>query len=357
VDNVEEIDVLKISRRFLFYYYPVWFFYSILFSFLSLTKLESGFLGFFIVTIIVTMFFPLIMYLSIIVPVILFRPKKSFSRRMVMLLSSLLFSSLIIIVYINFLSPMYYPTLNPVFVLRERIVIGQSVLIIGLIICWLFSIEEKQFITENRIISERNKKLENEKMIIETHLRLLQAQIEPHFLFNTLTSILSLSNKNPQKAKIMHNNFMQYLKITLSKTRSSVTTIGQEIELIKAYLDIFKVRMGKRLHYFVEADDEVCVLPFPSMLIQPIVENAIKHGLEPKIEGGEIRIKVTKKKKNRLCWEIKDTGLGMSEKSHLGTGLSNIMERIEALYGKEGSFTLKENQPSGVKVILEVPHV
>jgi sensor histidine kinase YesM len=155
----------------------------------------------------------------------------------------------------------------------------------------------------------------------------------------------------------MHDNFMQYLKTTLSKTRSSVTTIAQEIELIKAYLDIFKVRMGKRLNYIIETDDEVNDLPFPSMLIQPIVENAIKHGLEPKIEGGKIRIKVSKKERDVLCWEIEDTGLGMSEKSKLGTGLSNVMERIEALYGKEGHLKVKESRPSGVKVILEVPYV
>ncbi|MGD9160787.1 MAG: histidine kinase [Desulfobacteraceae bacterium] len=193
-------------------------------------------------------------------------------------------------------------------------------------------------------------------MITETHLRLLQAQIEPHFLFNTLTSILSFSTKDPNKAKIMHNNFKQYLKTTLSKTRSSVTTIGQDIELIKAYLDIFKVRMGERLQYSIEADDEVNDLPFPSMLIQPIIENAIKHGLEPKIEGGEIRIKVTKTKKGRLCWNIEDTGLGMPDNADMGTGLTNIMERVEALYGDEGHFTLEDNKPSGVKVTLEVPY-
>ena len=131
-------------------------------------------------------------------------------------------------------------------------------------------------------------------MITETHLRLLQAQIEPHFLFNTLTSILNFSIKDPNKAKIMHNNFKQYLKTTLSKTRSSDTTIGQDIELIRAYLDIFKVRMGERLQYSIKADDEVNDLSFPSMLIQPIIENAIKHGLEPKIEGGEISVQVKK---------------------------------------------------------------
>jgi LytS/YehU family sensor histidine kinase len=93
------------------------------------------------------------------------------------------------------------------------------------------------------------------------------------------------------------------------------------------------------------------------MLIQPIVENAIKHGLEPKIGGGEIHIVVSKINAERIRWSIEDTGLGMSAMSHLGTGLSNIIDRIEALYGKEGSLEIKENQPAGIKVILEVPCV
>ena len=106
----------------------------------------------------------------------------------------------------------------------------------------------------------------------------------------------------------------------------------------------------------LQVDDEVIDLPFPSMLIQPIVENAIKHGLEPKIDGGEIRIKVTKRENDRLRWEIEDTGLGMSDKVEIGTGLSNIMERVESLYGKEGHLSFKDNKPSGVKVTLELPY-
>jgi sensor histidine kinase YesM len=351
VENIEDINVWKISRRFLFYYYPVWFLYCILFSMLSLTKEDINFIW----PVTIVMLLTLLMYLFMIIPVIIFRPQKSFSRQTVMLISSLIFTALFIIAYIHFLNP--DPSLNPESVLQERIIVGITILSIGFIICGLFKVEEKQSIAEAKIITERNNRINNEKMITETHLKLLQAQIEPHFLFNTLTSIYSLTDTDPQKAKIMHNNFMQYLKTTLSKTRSSDTTIGQEIDLIKAYLDIFKVRMGNRLQYAVEVDNEVNDLPFPSMLIQPIVENAIKHGLEPKIEGGEINIQIKKTGENRIRWTIEDTGLGMSDKSHLGTGISNTMERIEMLYGKEGSLEIKENHPSGVKVILEIPYV
>ena len=346
MNNVQGIHIWKISRSILFRYYPPWFFISLLIALLA----HSQGAPFIKILIIYMVLVPLI-HLFTIIPIVIFKPVNTFNRRTIMIICSLIGAMLFTFAF----SP--EPYLSLIRFLNNNIHTFQLFILIGFGFCIFFFKEEKKYITEKRIIAERIKRISNEKMVTETYLRLLQAQIEPHFLFNTLTSILSLTDTDLQKAKEMHDNFMQYLKTTLSKTRSSVTTIAQEIELIKAYLDIFKVRMGKRLHYTIETDDEVNDFPFPSMLIQPIVENAIKHGIEPKIEGGKIRIKVSKKERDMLCWEIEDTGLGMSEKSHLGTGLSNIMERIEALYGKDGRLKVKESQPSGVKVILEVPYV
>jgi sensor histidine kinase YesM len=226
----------------------------------------------------------------------------------------------------------------------------------GICIVWFYHIEEKQYIDEKRIIDERTRKAFYEKKVVESRLRLLQAQIEPHFLFNTLTSILSLSDKDPQKAKKMQADFIQYLKATLTKTRASITTIAQEIDLVRSYLAIFKVRMGKRLHYKVDVDDEILDSHFPSMLIQPVVENSIKHGLEPKIEGGEITVRAFKAGEKIIRWEIADTGLGVSDTAGLGTGLSSVMERMEALYGSDGRFILEDNHPAGLRVVLEVLH-
>jgi LytS/YehU family sensor histidine kinase len=197
----------------------------------------------------------------------------------------------------------------------------------------------------------------NEKKVLENHLRLLQAQIEPHFLFNTLTSIVSLGKKNPPKAKVMQTHLIDYLETTLAKTRSSMTTISQEIELLRSYLEIFKVRMGKRLSYTIVMDDALRSSAFPSMLIQPIIENSIKHGLEPKIEGGRIYIKVERMGEGTIRWTIEDTGLGMSDTVELGTGLSNLMERVELLYGRNGQVVFRQNHPSGLTVVLEVPYV
>jgi sensor histidine kinase YesM len=355
VDNTVETNVWKISRQFLSYYGPICLGYLFLFVILS-TSPGTGFtwLVSIIFLICLTILF-LIMYLFIILPVIFFKLNKSSAKLMAMLLFALFFTAFFIFIYIKALKT--DNPLNPNLGLPIIFSISYSILSFGVLISLLYFIEEKQLIAKKRIVTEQNIKLKNDKLITETHLKLLQAQIEPHFLFNTLTSIYSLTDTDLPKAKMMHNNLMQYLKTTLSKTRAMDTTIDQEVDLIKAYLDIFKIRMGKRLQYSIKADIEVSDLHFPSMLIQPIVENAIKHGLEPKIGGGEIRIQVKKVEDNKIRWIIEDTGLGMSELSNLGTGLSNIMERLELLYGKNGSLDIKENHPSGVKVILEVPYV
>lgn len=276
-------------------------------------------------------------FLFIITPVILFKPRNPLARL------SLLTGCMILFIFL----------LNLLISMDTIAFIGA--LYIGIFIIWFYYIEEMQHLADLKTDNEKAKRIINEKKVLESHLKLLQAQIEPHFLFNTLTSIESLDDTDPESAKKMQMNFIEYLRTTLVRTRAEVTTIGQEVELIRAYLGIFKVRMGERLDYTVSVSDDIKKLPFPSMLVQPIVENAIKHGLEPKIEGGEIRVNV-KKRQEKICWEISDTGIGFSENSDPGVGLSNILERLDSLYGDEGNLIMQENQPSGLKIFLEVPY-
>lgn len=185
-------------------------------------------------------------------------------------------------------------------------------------------------------------------------MRLLQAQIEPRFLFNTLSTILSLLDTDLKKAKSMLMDLIRYLRTSLSKTRGDTTTLGQEMEMIRAYLNIFKVRMEDRLRYRIDVPDGIKELPFPPMLLQPLVENALRHGIEPKIQGGEIAIKA-REDGDVLRLEIADTGRGFHEDCDLGFGLSNVRERLQSLYGDRGRFILEENRPSGLKAIIEVP--
>ncbi|MDY6792236.1 MAG: histidine kinase [Thermodesulfobacteriota bacterium] len=228
-------------------------------------------------------------------------------------------------------------------------------IVFGSIISYFIASRETISASKTLIQEERIKRLIGEKKVVESNLRFLQAQIEPHFLFNTLSNIVSLLETDLEKGKYMLEDLIHYLRTSLSKTRSDTTTIGQEMDMIRAYINIFKVRMGNRLQYQVDVPESIKDIPFPPMLIQPLVENAIKHGLEPKIEGGEVFIGGDKNEEI-LRLEIADTGVGFYEKNESGTGLSNIRERLQSIYGDKGRLILEDNRPCGLKAIIEVPH-
>lgn len=224
----------------------------------------------------------------------------------------------------------------------------------GIAISYFFYSKARLKVSKDEIQQERIKRLSSEKETLEANLRLLQAQIEPHFLFNTLSNVLSLIDTNPTDGKSMLVDLIHYLRTSLSRTLPDQTTLDQEIDMIKAYLNIQKLRMGDRLHFRIELPDAVRQLPFPPMLLQPLVENAIKHGLEPKMEGGEIMIKVAEKD-DFIRIEVTDTGSGFSSFHNTGVGIGNVRERIKLLYGEKGRLILEENKPDGVRATIEVP--
>lgn len=225
----------------------------------------------------------------------------------------------------------------------------------GSVITYFFASSRLLAESRARIQEEKIKVLTIEKKAAEANLKLLQAQIEPHFLFNTLSNILSLLDTNPQRGKSMLVDFIKYLRSSLSKIREDRTTLGQEMDMIQAYLNILKVRMGDRLNYQIDVPNHLESNPFPPMLVQPIVENAIKHGLEPKVDGGKIIIS-GREKDGKLQLEIVDTGVGFAEDRESGLGLANIRERLFSIYGNNGKLILEENSPQGLKATIEVPH-
>lgn len=228
-------------------------------------------------------------------------------------------------------------------------------ILFGSAITIFFISKEKLSIARTMIQEERAKRLSTEKAAIEANLRLLQAQIEPHFLFNTLSNILSLLETDPEKGKSMLLDLMQFLRTSLSKTRKETSTIGQEMELIRAYLNIFKIRMSDRLRFDIDIPEDIKNISFPPMLIQPLIENAVKHGLESAIEGGEILVTGSVSRDN-IRIEVKDTGPGFHENSIPGIGIENIKNRLKSLFGDKACLILEENRPSGLKAIIEVPY-
>jgi sensor histidine kinase YesM len=224
----------------------------------------------------------------------------------------------------------------------------------GSVISYFFYAKSRLSLSQEMIQQERIKRLSSEKEALEAKLRLLQAQIEPHFLFNTLSNVLSLIDTDPTKGKFMLTDLIHYLRTSLSRTLPDTTTLDQEIEIIRAYLNIQKIRMGERLHFTIEVPDTARLHPFPPMLLQPLVENAVKHGLEPQMDGGEIIIKAMEQD-DVLRIEAVDTGPGFSSFQKTGVGIANVRERIQLLYGKKGRLILEENKPHGIRAIIEVP--
>jgi len=208
----------------------------------------------------------------------------------------------------------------------------------------------------NALITDKIKRLDLEKKRVEIQLLILQSQTEPHFLINTLSNVISLLDAEPQKAKSMLRDFVDFLRASMSVRRSAVITISQEMELIRCYLSVLKIRMGNRLDYVIDVDEAVLGHGIPPLLIQPIVENAIKHGLEPKIEGGRIEI-CGYRENDTIRLEVTDTGVGIDiNKNANGTGLANVRERLQLLYGDRGKLVIRENAPSGVSAVIDMPY-
>ncbi len=243
-------------------------------------------------------------------------------------------------------------------ILRGRPALFVQMLFVGILfgtmITYFFFSRERISQTEAQLQEEQIKRLTLEKKTLESRLKLLQAQIEPHFLFNTLSNILSLLESDLVTGRAMLEDLARYLRSSLSRTRDRTTTLGQELDLIRAYLDIYKVRMGERVRYTIEIPEKLKEAPFPPMLVQPLVENALKHGLEPRIEGGEICI-AAEDRAGVLSLRVSDTGTGLMENGVAGVGLANVKERLEALYGDKGKLILEDNHPSRLRVTMEIP--
>ncbi len=195
------------------------------------------------------------------------------------------------------------------------------------------------------------------RQLAEAQLKTMQAQVEPHFLFNTLASVDYLIETEPSTASKMQKSLIQYLRASLPQMREGSTTLGKEVQLCRSYLEILKFRMEDRLQYSVIVPQGLGSAQFPPMMLQSLVENSIKHGLEPKPEGGALTISADISN-GRLRVTVADSGLGFATAgvSGSGVGLANVRERLAALYGSAASLSIEANSPSGTIVTIEVPY-
>jgi sensor histidine kinase YesM len=219
----------------------------------------------------------------------------------------------------------------------------------------IFNTREQLLHTRMQLAEADAARIAQERRTLETELKLLQAQIEPHFLFNTLGNIASLIRNNPQGAETTLQNLSRLLRASLKRTRHETNTLAEEIEIVTAYLDIQKVRMGERLEVAVIVPGHLRSMPLPPLLLQPLVENAVIHGLDPKLEGGRVGIDAAVEE-DRIVIRVTDTGLGFrTVSSGSGVGLRNVRERLAALYGTAASLELLENPAGGITAELRLP--
>ncbi len=233
-------------------------------------------------------------------------------------------------------------------------IVTTSVLISG-IMGVIFYVAEHRAVAEMQLHKERARVATMEREAMLANLKALQAQIEPHFLFNTLANVVGLIHSQPDTAKHMLEQFIAYLRASLASTREQETTLGNEFQLMANFLALLQIRMGDRLRIKLDLPADLAAQHLPSMLLQPLLENAIKHGLEPKVDGGSITLQARREGDLlRIC--VSDTGLGFSGATSSGLGLKNVRERLNMLYDGKASLTIEENQPNGTRVILVIPH-
>jgi two-component system, LytTR family, sensor kinase len=206
---------------------------------------------------------------------------------------------------------------------------------------------------------------EQDRLLLEARLDALQSQVNPHFLFNTLNSISSLVRFDPDRARELIVKLSKILRRQLGK-HGDFVPLREEIEFIDDYLDIEVVRFGRdKLRICKDLDPETLDIVIPVMLLQPLVENSVKHGLSPKVDGGSITLR-SRIQQNKLVIQVEDDGVGMSAppavaahsmSSGTGIGMMNVAERLHVLFGDDGKMVVQSRDIQGTLVILEFPVV
>jgi len=220
------------------------------------------------------------------------------------------------------------------------------------VVAW-FILREKLARDQARILAAESERHQFEKNMLQARLQLMQAQVEPHFLFNTLANVQHLVETDPASASRMLDSLIRYLRAAMPQMRESATDLGREVDMSRAFLEITRVRMGSRLTFDLDVPDDLRGKPFPPMMLISLVENAVKHGIDPCCDAGTISIRA-REEGGKLTVAVADTGEGILPKKGTGVGLSNIRERLKTLYGNTARLVLQENHPHGVVAAIEI---
>ena len=233
---------------------------------------------------------------------------------------------------------------------RERykryIYVGGFIFILGLM----------YFLTYGKLKRRRINELRLDKRRVRAELSSLESKINPHFFFNSLSSISTLISINPENAKKMLQNISGLFRYALRTSKNQFVTLDEEISIVKKYLELEKIRFGKRLEFEINIPDILYNIKLPPLLIQPLIENSVKHGISDNIEGGKIEISCEDTSHNTILITVKDNGTGVSTNGNgTGFGLSSIKERLELMFKKNYKFEI--NKKNGYEVKIQIPKI
>ena len=228
-------------------------------------------------------------------------------------------------------------------------------MLVGVMALAGFEVLKHLWDTRDRLLRAERDALASEKALAESRLRVLQAQVEPHFLFNTLANVISSIPTKPVRAIRILDALTSLLRASLSRTRHIDGTLADEIEVVRKYLDVQALRMDGRLAYEVQVDPGLGTVRAPPFLLQPLVENAVLHGIEPSASGGRVEVHATRLAGTVLV-RVTDDGVGLNpDTAGHGGGIVNVRERLQAAFGPRGQLFITDAPGGGVAVHLRIP--
>jgi len=216
-------------------------------------------------------------------------------------------------------------------------------------------VRQKEAFAREQALKFDLERSELERQALDARLNLLSAQVQPHFLFNTLANVQALVDTGSPQASEVLKSLVAYLRAAVPRLNEPASTLDRELELVRAYLDLMHMRMPDRLRYALEVDPDARFVRCPPMTLLTLVENAVRHGIDPSEEGGTITIQV-RRVANRCHVRVTDTGAGFAQPSGgLGTGLSRLRERLTLAFHGDARLQVEEIAPHGVRAELEFP--
>jgi signal transduction histidine kinase len=216
-------------------------------------------------------------------------------------------------------------------------------------------VRQKEAFARHQAVAFDLERSELERQALDARLRLLQTQVAPHFLFNTLANVQALVESGSPQAPAVLRSLIAYLRASVPRLHEPSTTLGQELQLVQAYLELMHLRMPDRLQFSVHVEEASLTLGCPPMTLLTLVENAVRHGIDPSEEGGRIDIHV-QRRGDRCVVRVSDTGVGLSPSGNgPGTGLSTLRERLELTFGGDAQLRVTAQRPRGVSAEVDLP--